>query len=749
MRPGLQLWRLLLEPLRDTAGCAADRQTHRRHRRDRAQRALRRAHRPGDGRTGDRPQYQTDARVHRASDLPLRLDAGHGPDSPALENRAFSDGARQLERRSGPQSDGPHLQGGRERHRARPRGQVRVRPAAHRVVRPAVPQSRRQGRRQAGVPAWLRHPGGGGSRGLVARRVRARARSGAEATAAGAWPMGNDHAGVRRVPAATPELRRSRSAADRRVGDSLVAGALCLGRQRARHPRRRQDPVGRDARGRGLQERGDVRPRRPAGVQRARDGDGAHGPRPEDVGAQRPQPSARRAQPVRHRRRMHGELVLCESVAYLHGPHRARGGLRSRRAHARQPVSTRATQAQVAATSFFALFAIVGLALYGLPFFYDFMVRDFGWSRAQVTSGNAISKLIVGPLFGFFAGWLVDRFGPRRLMVVGILMAGIALVGLGAIHTLAGFYFFYLFNALGNVCGGPLPNQVLLSRWFTATRGRAMGVAYLGIGIGGALVPFLAVWLTRAVGWQGALQVLGALIILVALPLALFVKEIPDSAGARGPVAEASTTSTVLHRPAFYLLLVGSMCSIAAVGGTNQHLKLFLSLDHGFTQGAAARIASLVLTSSLVGRVGMGWLADRFPKKYVMLLIYLLVASAIPLLFLVGARGAGAIYLFAVIFGIGLGGEYMVIPLMAAELFGVRVLGRAMGVVLAADGVAEAVAPVLVGRMHDVTGSYASGFLAVIAFALAGAVAISFLPRTSPPVPAFVGAQHAAPLREG
>jgi len=392
--------------------------------------------------------------------------------------------------------------------------------------------------------------------------------------------------------------------------------------------------------------------------------------------------------------------------------------------------SPRAAQTYVAATSFFALFAIVGIALYGLPFFYDFMVREFGWSRAQVTSGNALSKLVVGPLFGFLAGWMVDRFGPRRLMVAGILMASVALVGLGMIQTLAGFYLFYLFNALGYVCGGPLPNQVLLSRWFTTARGRAMGLAYLGIGLGGASVPFLAVWLTEQVGWQGALQVLGALILVVALPLALFVRESPPTpaAGAASPQPPGpSPMGPVLRTPAFYLLLVGSMCSIAAVGGTNQHLKLFLSLDHEYSQTGAAQIASLVLLSSLVGRLGMGWLADRIPKKYVMVLIYLLVASAIPLLFATGTRGA--IYLFAVVFGLGLGGEYMVIPLMAAELFGVRVLGRVMGVVLTADGVAEAVAPWLVGRMRDATASYATGFAALIACAVLGAIAIAFLPR--------------------
>src|SRR5947209_17662709 len=101
---------------------------------------------------------------------------------------------------------------------------------------------------------------------------------------------------------------------------------------------------------------------------------------------------------------------------------------------------------QVTATAFLVLFCIVGLALWGLPFYYDFMVQQFGWTRAQVTSGNALSKLVVGPVFGFIAGWMVDRFGPRRMMVAGIVMAAVALIGLGSISTLGMFYLFYVFN---------------------------------------------------------------------------------------------------------------------------------------------------------------------------------------------------------------------------------------------------------------------------------------------------------------
>jgi len=191
--------------------------------------------------------------------------------------------------------------------------------------------------------------------------------------------------------------------------------------------------------------------------------------------------------------------------------------------------------------------------------------------------------------------------------------------------------------------------------------------------------------------------------------------------------ATVAPMGSVFRGRAFYLLVLGSMCSIGAVGGTNQHLKLFLSLDQHYEQGAAAGIISLVLTFSIIGRLLMGWLSDYLPKKYVMLLIYLLVASAIPLLFL--AARPGVMYIFAAVFGLGLGGEYLIIPLIAAELFGVRVLGRLMGVVLTADGVAEAVCPMLVGYLRDRSTSYQSGFAALIGIALIGAVAVALLPR--------------------
>jgi MFS family permease len=391
--------------------------------------------------------------------------------------------------------------------------------------------------------------------------------------------------------------------------------------------------------------------------------------------------------------------------------------------------SLRARRLFAVVTAFLALFAIVGFALYGLPRFYPFFVEELGWTRQQVTSGNAYSKVVVALLFGAVAGRLVDAFGPRRLMLAGILMAGGALVGLSYVTGFAAFYLFYGFNALGYVCGGPLPNQVLLSRWFDRARGRAMGVAYLGIGVGGALVPLVAYVLTESLGWRGALRALGVLMILVAWPAAFFVREPPAAPAA--PAGAPASLGAVLSRPAFYLLAVGSLASIGAVGGTMQNLALYLRLDRDLPQATIDATLSIILAGSLVGRLLMGWLADRWPKKRVMLLIYVIVAATIPPLFYAPTPGLLAVSAF--LFGVGLGGDYMIIPLMAAELFGVQVLGRVMGIVLTVDSVAEALVPMYVAGLRDATGGYRSGFLLLVSLAAIGAAAVGLLPRGGVP----------------
>ena len=187
-------------------------------------------------------------------------------------------------------------------------------------------------------------------------------------------------------------------------------------------------------------------------------------------------------------------------------------------------------QSQVAATGFLSLFSLIGIMFYGLTFFYDFWVQEFGWTRATVTSGNAFAKILVG-LFGFVVGYLIDRFGPRKMMLAGILMAGCAVIGLGLMTSLWQFYVFYIFSALGYMCGGPLPNQVLTSRWFDKARGKAMGFAYLGIGIGGMLAPQIAKALNVEFGYRHALVILGITMIVLSFPMAWFVKDNPPLTG--------------------------------------------------------------------------------------------------------------------------------------------------------------------------------------------------------------------------
>ncbi len=395
---------------------------------------------------------------------------------------------------------------------------------------------------------------------------------------------------------------------------------------------------------------------------------------------------------------------------------------------------------RITAASFAILFVVVGIVYYSFPVFYAPLIDEFAWTRAQVTAGFFYSILIIGPIFGISAGFLIDRYGTRRILLAGLIAAGIGFLGFSGMHSLGTYYIFYFMETVGYVSGGPVPNQVLISHWFNHMRGRAMGLAYVGIGVGGAVAPVLAQYVIRHVGWRVAMMIFGTTIFLLLVPLVLLVvKNRPEEIGLHpdgAPSAAASSPAVppsraislreAMRSASFWLILIGSAMSIGAVGGVIQHLQLFLR-DQKFTPEMAARVASLLLVSSIAGRVIMGCLADRFHKKYVMVTAYLMVGLSIPALYYVGTPGI--IYVFASVFGFGMGADYMLIPLMTAHCFGVASLGRLMGVILTTDAVSQAFAPVLVGRLFDMHGSYHWGFAILIVMSLLGALAGGLIPR--------------------
>jgi MFS family permease len=394
----------------------------------------------------------------------------------------------------------------------------------------------------------------------------------------------------------------------------------------------------------------------------------------------------------------------------------------------------------ITALAFLTFGLSVGIPYYGLPFFYDYFQKSFGWSRPDITLGFPLAALFtlpVGPL-------LVHRFSPRLMIIFGTGMTALAFIGFGTMNgSLPVYYALWFVYIIGYIFSGPIPHQLIVSQWFRKKRATAMAFVYLGVGLVGAIsIKFIAKPLTEQLGFQNALIVMG-LLLLLAWPVAFFFLKdkasdlglYPD--GADQMPAESKeppkTFGWLLSKPAFWLLLLGSTFSIGSIGSINQNMK-FVFKDQGYTdQNALNAIAAeanfWIMISSIAGRLFMGWLADRAPKKWVMLATYIIVAGTIPMLLLVKPGQDMNVYLFSVLFGFGLGADYMLIPLMAAEQFGVSTLARAMAIILPTDTIGQTWFPFAVAKISEATGSYGTALNAVFVMAALGAVAIAFLPR--------------------
>jgi len=393
----------------------------------------------------------------------------------------------------------------------------------------------------------------------------------------------------------------------------------------------------------------------------------------------------------------------------------------------------------IVATAVVTFGIAVGVPYYNLPFFYDYFQKAFHWDIKQITLGFPIAALLTiwtGPV-------LIPRFSPRKLIIAGTGLTALTFFGFGAMNgALALYFLLYFIYTVGYIFSGPIPHQLLVSYWFRRKRGSAMGIVYVGVGLLGGLGSFFVRGLTDRYGFRAALFAVGGLMFL-AWPLALFfikdrpaeMNQFPD--GAAGPPDELSLSahsfSHLLRSKSFWLLLIGSICSIGSIGSINTHMKLVFR-DAGFvdqkTLNATWTIASvLILWSSVAGRLSIGYLADVFLKKHVMTATYFIVAASILLLLTVTPAHYDSVYIFATVFGFSMGADYMLIPLMAAEQFGVNTLPRAMAVILPLNTIGQTWCPYLVSDLRERYGNYGLPMAVVFAIAMFGAAAIALLPR--------------------
>lgn len=389
--------------------------------------------------------------------------------------------------------------------------------------------------------------------------------------------------------------------------------------------------------------------------------------------------------------------------------------------------------------AFLNLFFVVGVIFYGFPVFYPYFVESLGFTRAQLTQGFLLGFLFAGLPFGVLAGALIDRIGARVVILTGVVLVAASLVLMSSMTRFWQFEVLCVVEVVGYVFAGPIANQVLIARWFERRRGQAMGYAYLGLGLGGAVAPMLVNFLSRTFGWRHGLELLGAAMFLTLVPAGLWITrskpedlqidpalfgESPESKSATGQANSLGVAQAVRKLP-FWFILLGSALAIGAIGAVIQHFILFLR-DSGYPATVASRYLSILLTASLGGRVIVGHVADHFRKSYIMAVFYFLIGASVFLL--AYPQSSLALWAFALIFGFAMGADYMLIPLVTSENFGTGSLGKILALIIMGYSVGQWAGPWLVGRMFDMRHSYDLAWKIIAVLAMIGAAAIFAIP---------------------
>lgn len=360
---------------------------------------------------------------------------------------------------------------------------------------------------------------------------------------------------------------------------------------------------------------------------------------------------------------------------------------------------------------------VSGITFFGFTAFFEPIQREFNWSYTQISLATSIRGLEMS-IFAPIVGFLVDRFGSRKLLFSGTTIIGIGLILLSFTQSLPMFYLCILLISFGAGGCASVVTMTAVVIWFKKKVGLALGIMACGFGAGGLIIPVI-VYLIDSSGWRLTLIFLGAGMWCLGIPLSLVVRERPEEPGLSEDesVTELPGTSgrkdgsekrkeaflEIIRKRYFLYIVIAEAVRFMAVNAVVTHLMPYLSIM-GMSRTASGAVAASLPLTSIVGRLGFGWWSDRFDKRIVWATSFFLMSSGVFAFCYV--KSFWILLLFVLLFAPGFGGGMVMRGAILQEYFGIASFGKMLGILLGFGSIGGIVGPTLAGWVFDTMGSY-------------------------------------------
>jgi MFS family permease len=392
-----------------------------------------------------------------------------------------------------------------------------------------------------------------------------------------------------------------------------------------------------------------------------------------------------------------------------------------------------------------------GFAYFGMSAFFPSFEREFGWSRTAISGAFSLARIESG-LLGPIEGYLIDRFGPRRIMFIGIVLCVLGFISLSLVTSLPMLYVVIVFGiVLGSSLGYHMPISLLIAKIFRERRSLAFGIFRMGPGLSGAIVPLVGAIIVGW-GWRAAAVLSGCMLLAIGLPIAYLINRIAEAEekdAEFGSWSGAKTASSpgspdpqfslreVLALKVFWYLSVAMGLRHMVTEGVSVHFVILL-VDRGWSTEAASSLLGLSALIGAPARLGMGWLGDLTDKRrLIMGLLALLSVSVL----LMGYSTTAVVFTPSMItYSLAYGGLASLQEPIRADYFGTKAFATIQGVSRTVTTVGTFMGPIVAGFFYDLTHSYT---LAFAVFSLVGVLALALMFVARMPVAVVVKADAA------